>query len=125
MRKILTACIGILLILNSAIALADCDVGTGMRVITPDPLLPITGGLGPGTPAREKQGELTARALVVRKGDTSLAIVSLDLLGFPAVLADRVRKRIPRIPAENILIGSTHAQVPDCYAFRWKRRAHW
>ncbi|MCA9094523.1 MAG: hypothetical protein KDA68_13620 [Planctomycetaceae bacterium] len=118
MRKILTACIGLLVVLNAAHALADCQIGTGMRVITPDPLLPITGGLGPGIPARQKQGELTARALVVRKGETSLAIVSLDLLGFPAVLSDRVRQRVPRIPAENILIGSTHTHsAPDCYAF--------
>ena len=35
-----------------------------MRVITPDPLLPVSGGLGPTAPATEKRGELTVRAFV-------------------------------------------------------------
>ena len=44
--------------------------------------------------------------------------MSLDLLGFPSVLGDRVRAKVSRIPAENILIGSTHTHsAPDCYAF--------
>jgi hypothetical protein len=44
--------------------------------------------------------------------------VALDLLGFPSVLGDRVRAKVSRIPASNILIGSTHAHsAPDCYAF--------
>jgi hypothetical protein len=97
---------------------AEVLVGTGKRVITPDPLLPVSGGLGPTRPTREKRGDLTARAVVLRRGDVSVAIVSLDLLGFPSVLCDRVRSRVPRIPAENILIGSTHTHsAPDCYAF--------
>jgi hypothetical protein len=92
--------------------------GTGLRKITPDPLLPISGGMGPTSPARQKRGELTARALVLESGQTRVAIVSLDLLGFPAVLCDRVRGQVPRVPAENILIGSTHTHsAPDCYAF--------
>jgi hypothetical protein len=42
----------------------------------------------------------------------------LDLLGFPSVLGDRVRARVKRIPAANILIGATHTHsAPDCYAF--------
>lgn len=94
------------------------QVGTGVRVITPDPLLPISGGMGPTAPAKEKKGDLTARAIVLQSGDTRVAIVSLDLLGFPAVLCDRVEKQVPRIPADNILIGSTHTHsAPDCYAF--------
>ena len=44
--------------------------------------------------------------------------MALDLLGFPSVLGDRVRAKVRRIPAENILIGSTHTHsAPDCYAF--------
>ena len=74
--------------------------------------------MGAPKPASEKRGELTARAIVFRKGDVSVAIVSLDLLGFPSVLGDRVRAKVSRIPAENILIGSTHTHsAPDCYAF--------
>lgn len=99
-------------------AAAELLVGAGKRIITPNPLLPVSGGLGPTRPAKEKRGDLTARALYLRRGDTAVAIVSLDLLGFPSVLADRVRSRVPRIPPENILIGSTHTHsAPDCYAF--------
>ena len=92
--------------------------GAAVRVITPDPLLPVSGGVGPTVPVREQRGELTARALVLQQGDTSIAIVGLDLLGFPSVLGDRVRARVPDIQPENILIGATHCHsAPDCYAF--------
>lgn len=102
-------------ILNTSAAL---KVGTGMRVITPDPLLPISGGMGPTSPVEEKRGDITARAVVFQNGNVSVAVVSLDLLGFPGVLADRVRADVPRIPSRNILIGATHTHsAPDCYAF--------
>jgi hypothetical protein len=92
--------------------------GAAVRVITPDPLLPVSGGMGPTRPSKEKRGELTARALVFKKGDVSVAIVSLDLLGFPSVLGNRVAAKVSRIPASHILIGSTHTHsAPDCYAF--------
>jgi hypothetical protein len=98
--------------------LAKLQVGAAVRVITPDPLLPVSGGMGTPNPAREKRGEITARAIVLRKEDISVAIVSLDLLGFPSVLGDRVRAKVSRISADHILIGSTHTHsAPDCYAF--------
>lgn len=91
--------------------------GAAKRLITPDPLLPLSGGMGTPSPVKSKQGELTARAIVVRSGGVVLGIVSVDLLGFPSVLGDRARKLVPRIPAENILIGATHTHsAPDCYA---------
>ncbi len=99
-------------------AWAALSVGTGMRVITPDPLLPVSGGMGPTSPVREKRGDLTVRAVVLDRGGTRAAVVSADLLGFPSVLCDRAREKIPRIPPRNILIGSTHTHsAPDCYAF--------
>jgi hypothetical protein len=106
------------IVMMAATARAEIRVGTGVRVITPDPLLPVSGGAGPTSPAHTKQGELNTRALVLQQGDTTVAIVSVDALGFPSVLGDRARKLIPRIPAENILIGSTHTHsAPDFYAF--------
>jgi hypothetical protein len=113
------------LLLTASAARAELDVGAAVRVITPDRFLPVSGGMGAPKPTREKRGELTARALVLRKGDVSVAVVSLDLLGFPSVLCDRVRAKVPRIPAENILIGSTHTHsAPDCYAFPDDRGGH-
>ena len=111
---------GMVLSLNQGVSAtaAELMAGAAMRVITPDPLLPVSGGLGVPKPSTQKMGELTARAVVLRSGETSIAIVSLDLLGFPGVLADRVRAKVQGIPARNIMIGSTHTHsAPDCYAF--------
>jgi hypothetical protein len=112
----LCVCLGVLWSLPAA--RAEIQVGAAVRVITPDPLLPVSGGMGKPNPTREKRGEITARAIVFRRGDVSLAVVSLDLIGFPSVLGDRVRAKVSRIPADHILIGSTHTHsAPDCYAF--------
>jgi hypothetical protein len=92
--------------------------GAATRDITPDPLLPVSGGFGPTVEATSALGKLTARAVALRSGDTTLVIVSLDLLGFPSVLGQRVKSAVPRVPAANILISSTHTHsAPDCYAF--------
>jgi hypothetical protein len=94
------------------------EAGAARRNITPDTLLPLTGGMGPTKPAKGKQGELMARAMVFRSGNETLAVVGLDLLGFPGVLGDRARALVPRIPADHILIGSVHTHsAPDTYAF--------
>jgi hypothetical protein len=99
-------------------AQAEFEVGVGKAIITPDPLLPVSGGVGPSNPTTGKQGDLSARAMVFQEGETRVGVVQLDLLGFPSVLCDRVRKQVPRIAAENILIGSTHTHsAPDCYGF--------
>ena len=97
---------------------AEFKVGVGKAIITPDPLLPVSGGVGAGKMATGKQGDLTARAIVFQQGEKKVAIVQLDLLGFPSILCARIHKQVPRIPADNILIGSTHTHsAPDCYGF--------
>jgi hypothetical protein len=102
----------------TSFARAEFKVGVGKAIVTPNPLIPIIGGVGPGHPPTGKQGELTARAMVFQRGDTKVAVVQLDLLGFPSTLCNRIHKQVARIPAENILIGSTHTHsAPDCYGF--------
>jgi hypothetical protein len=97
---------------------ADFRAGIAVRIVTPDPLLPVSGGVGPSHPATQKRGELTVRALVLADSDTKVAIVSADFLGFPSVLADKARAQIKGIPPENILVGATHTHSgPDCYGF--------
>lgn len=92
--------------------------GAALRNITPDPLLPVSGGVGEPQATIEKRGELTARAMVFSDGTTTIAVVGIDVLGFPSVLGDRVRKLVPRLPADSILIGATHTHsAPDCYGF--------
>ncbi len=92
--------------------------GAALRIITPEKLLPISGGMGAPEMPIGKQGDLFVRALVLEKGETRVAIVSIDNLGWPAVLGDRSRELIKGIPPENILIGVTHTHsAPDAYAF--------
>lgn len=118
MRSIASLFVVAACLISAAPLPAGFEAGVAKRIITPNPLLPVSGGVGIPQPATSKQGELTARALVVRNGETTVAIVGLDLLGFPSVLGNRVRQAVPRIPPENILIGSTHTHSgPDCYAF--------
>ena len=101
-----------------AAALAELKVGAAAAVVTPDPLLPISGGVGTPEPANTKQGELEVRALVLEQGDTRVAIVSVPFLGFPGVLADKVRAQVKGIKPENVIIGATHTHsAPDMYAF--------
>lgn len=110
-------CIGWIVVASTSIA-GDFRAGIATRIVTPDPLLPVSGGMGPSNPAKTKQGEITVRALVVQDGATTVAIVGADFLGFPSVLGNRVRAAVQGIPPENILIGVTHTHsAPDCYAF--------
>jgi hypothetical protein len=97
---------------------AGFRAGIAVRVVTPDPLLPVSGGVGASNPTTNKQGELTVRALVFADDSTTVAVVSGDFLGFPAVLGQKVRAAVKGIPPENILIGATHTHsAPDCYGF--------
>ena len=100
-------------------ALADFRAGVAYRVVTPHPLLPVSGGVGPSNPVAEHKGDLTVRALVFESDDkTRVAIVGADFLGFPAVLGNQVRSFVKDIPKDNILIGVTHTHsAPDCYGF--------
>jgi hypothetical protein len=99
-------------------ATAAFRAGIAVRKVTPDPLLPVSGGIGPGHPATRKEGDLTVRALVFEQDDTRVAIVSADFLGFPGVLGNRVRAAVKGVPPANILIGATHTHsAPDCYGF--------
>lgn len=92
--------------------------GAAVRVITPDPLLPVSGGVGSPNPVTEKKGDLYVRALVLEKGEERIAIVGIDNLGWPAMLGDRSRELIKNIAPENILIGVTHTHsAPDAYGF--------
>lgn len=89
-----------------------------VRVITPDPLLPVSGGIGTPKKASQKNGDLFARALVMEKGGVRIAIVNVDNLGWPAALGNQSRKLIKGILPENVLIGATHTHSgPDAYGF--------
>jgi hypothetical protein len=92
--------------------------GAALRVITPNPLLPVSGGVGQPNPVKEKKGDLYVRAFVVEKDTTRIAIVSIDNLGWTSILGNKSRALIKGVRPENILIGCTHTHsAPDAYAF--------
>ena len=102
----------------SGVSAQELMVGSAKRVLTPNPILPVSGGVGMPKPATIKQGDLTARVMVMTKGNEKIAIVAIDNLGWPAALGDKSRKLVSEIPPENIMIGSTHTHsAPDAYAF--------
>ncbi len=93
-------------------------VGSAKRVLTPDPLIAVSGGVGTPKPVTTKKGDLYARAMVLESGGEKIAIVNIDNLGWPAALGNKSRKLIKDIPFNNILIGATHTHsAPDAYAF--------
>ena len=92
--------------------------GAAIRKITPEELVPISGGMGTPEMPTGTKGDLFARALVLEKGSERIAIISIDNLGWPAYLGNRSRELIKGIAPENILIGVTHTHsAPDAYAF--------
>ena len=115
-RKLIPLLLGLVVLgFNAA---AEFRAAIAVRGVTPEPLLPVSGGVGPSHSVTRKEGELTVRALVFEQEGTRVAIVSADFLGFPATLGNRVRAAVTNIPANNILIGATHTHsAPDCYGF--------
>ncbi len=117
MKKLIFICATFIWIGFHAFA-QEFKAGAAMRVITPDPLLPVSGGVGTPSPSKEKNGDLFVRALVLEKAGHRVAIVGIDNLGWPATLGDKSRGLIDRIAPENILIGATHTHsAPDAYGF--------
>ncbi len=116
MGKKLTVLIAACLL--AGMASAEFKAGAALRVVTPDPLLPVSGGVGEPTPVSEQRGDLFARAIVVENDGTRMALVSVDFLGWPSVLIERVLERSDSVPDDNVLIGATHTHsAPDPYAF--------
>lgn len=96
----------------------EIQVGAALRIITPNPLLPVSGGIGVPKPTKEKKGDLFARAMVFQQGNTRFAIVNVDNLGWTSILGNKSRALIKGIPPENVLIGATHTHsAPDAYGF--------
>jgi len=97
---------------------ADLRVGVSKRIVTPEPLLPVSGGIGPSNLVTKKLQDLSVRVMVLEKENARIGIVGCDFLGFPKILGDRVRKQVKEIPGENIIIGVTHTHsAPDMYGF--------
>ena len=118
MRKLHIYATFLFCFITISVSAQNFKVGAAYRNITPDPLLPVSGGIGTPKAVTQKQGDLFVRVMVLEKGSTRVAIVGIDNLGWPAILGDKSRELIKGIPPENILIGVTHTHsAPDAYGF--------
>ena len=111
MKKFLVFALVVALSISTTSSTADFKAGAALRVITPEKLLPISGGTGKSVPAREKKGDLYARALVMEQGDTHVAVVGLDVIGFPTALCGLVTLTPDAAPSPHL---NTH--VPKVFA---------
>ncbi len=103
-------------LLSITIKAQTINAGAAMKSISPTMPTYVSGGAGTPSPASILKGELTTRALVITKGKTKIAIVSIDNIGVPKLVGDRIRALVPDIKPENILIGATHTHsAPDAY----------
>jgi hypothetical protein len=97
--------------------------GEGVVDITP-PLGIEMGGFhrAPGNERRIKGNRqpTAARALVLRMGDTEVAICSLDAAGIGKDMASRIRNQVAQqvgIPAENVRVCATHTHSMPCFCY--------
>lgn len=118
MRKAFLIYLSLVFLMLSSCFAQSFKAAGAVRIITPNPLLPVSGGIGTPKKSTEKNGDLFVRVLVLEKGETRIAIVNVDNLGWPAALGNKSRALIKGIAPENILIGATHTHSgPDAYAF--------
>ena len=102
------------------------SAGTARINVTPEPLLPVSHGLDSCRIPTEKLGELEVRVVVLAKGDTRVALVSMPFIAWSTYLCDRIRDQVADIPRDNVVISVTHAHAsPDPYGFPFRRRHLW
>jgi len=118
MRAAIATALGLCLIFKAGFARAEFQAGIASVDVTPSKQMGVSGGLGAPAPTTQTKGKLEVRALVFADGPTRVAIVSVPFIGFPGVLADRVRAKVTDLRPDAIMIGATHTHsAPDMYAF--------
>ncbi len=73
------------------------------------------------------QNPLRAKAVVLRQGDESVAIVSCDIIGLSVEVSSQARKRASQetgIPAQNILLAATHSHTGPLYFGALRKYLH-
>ena len=85
--------------------------GAARVEITPPIGLDLSGFIARQNPSTALRDPLYARALVVEDGNRQAALVSVDVIGFPASFTDDVRRRVALatgIPGPALLLAATH-----------------
>ncbi len=88
--------------------------GAAESVITPPAGIDLTGYANRPSAAVGKHDDLYVRALVLGQGSGTVALVSLDLLGFQIADADQLRRLVERetsIPAPAVLLNCSHTHA--------------
>jgi hypothetical protein len=112
----LARCGAAALILLAAAALAAAQdtrflVGVGEVKITPPKGTRMAGFSARQGPSRGVHDDLFVKTLVVSGGETSVALVTCEVIGVDRPLVEEIRRRAARqtgLPAESILIAATH-----------------
>lgn len=90
------------------------EAGLGVRDITPEVGYPCYRGESTGVTY-----SLYAKALVLRQGDESAALILCDIIGAPRALSARIRKQVSTetgIPFEHVSVAATHTHTgPDYF----------
>jgi len=65
-------------------------------------------GFGLARPASGVHSDVVADAIVLRNGDTSIALVSIDVIGWFRTDMERIREMVADLDIDHIAIGATH-----------------
>jgi hypothetical protein len=88
---------------------ARLEAGFGVVDITPERRVPLGGyAARRGRKCEGVHDRLKARAVVLRQGDTSLGLVSLDLVGVSRRLVALLRHRVADLGLTDLVVTATH-----------------
>ncbi|MFQ5809075.1 MAG: hypothetical protein ACE5JM_05605 [Armatimonadota bacterium] len=102
------------ILLAGTVALADVTAGAAKKSITPKAPGQYLAGLDANRRATGVHDEIYARCLAISDGNTTIAIVCLDLIGLLPTQVEAIRAKVPDIPASNVIVACTHVHsAPD------------
>src|SRR3954466_2599279 len=98
------------LVFCSPAGAATFDAGVGRSDVTPPTGFPTMGYVRDDAIARGQHTRLFARAIVLREGDTKLALVTTDLGFIPGGLLVEVAQRVAArgFSERNVIISASH-----------------
>lgn len=108
-----TVMLVILIVFSLKLSAGDLKSGVAAVKITP-PLGTPMAGYYSDRGAEKVHDELLAKALVLEKDGSKIAIISCDLIGIPYEMVTRVREIVEKstgIPASNIMVSATHSHT--------------
>ena len=111
---------------GTSVRTAELKAGVAVTDITPPVGYRMSGyfreRLSTGT-----SNPLRAKAVVLRQGNESAALVSCDIIGLSSDVSKRARERASEktgIPAENILLAATHSHTGPLYFGALRKHFH-